>query len=560
MVNREYVVVRFTVAILLTLSTGRGQINIAVRGTVSDPYGYPAFPCDVRIARMVDGGVTHYSASALAKSETSENGSYSIAVNSPGIFKLVITYPFAQRIEIPLILSALDTSITCDVRLGEVEVDSLSSFVAVGSWNTFSFRYADTLVCSDDGSFRLRRSVDTTVVRFAIFDINRYPLITPILPLRNVKIWRHPQVEFVQEFECPDGLLDLSMKLHREVSVPWVKFDADHSWLTELFRLSQGVLKQRTRFAGLNNRYKLEESQKHGSDFHIAAFRELLYSIMTNPANDDILRRFAAVSLVQPFYWGEREQITGQYGMQVLSLVKPNDEIWSVGGAYAFEGVSYFSNPRERNNILREFAETNPERVIRGMALYKLAENAFLHGDTTRSWQSYIKLAREYADVKELDPWIGTLRYQHFGAIRPGGKVPAFTIDLVEGGSISSEDLKGRYYLIDFWASWCAPCLVEIDSLHALYPEIRDRCEVVCVALDLPSRVEHVKRVRGWEMPWYNSIVSEGLAGEIARLFEVNAVPASFLVDPSGSIVALGDQARGANLHSLLRKITRDAP
>jgi thiol-disulfide isomerase/thioredoxin len=111
-------------------------------------------------------------------------------------------------------------------------------------------------------------------------------------------------------------------------------------------------------------------------------------------------------------------------------------------------------------------------------------------------------------------------------------------IDL-DGHEWTAERLRGRVTLIDFWATWCAPCLEElpyVKQARARYS--REEFDVLGVSFDVTDRRAFVSWLNRHRVTWPQIFDGRGRRGEAARHFNVAAVPSSFLVDASGRIVA----------------------
>lgn len=145
----------------------------------------------------------------------------------------------------------------------------------------------------------------------------------------------------------------------------------------------------------------------------------------------------------------------------------------------------------------------------------------------------------------------------------PPPEVPASLLDLVE-----AEDLEGRRWdrgalagqvvLVDFWATWCAPCLAQMPALEEAYGRYRPRgFELLAISLDEGS----TRRLRSWlrprDLPWPQIHRPLGTGDPLARSFGVEAVPRSFLFDRSGRLLAVDLEPRAlvATLDALLPSV-----
>lgn len=132
-----------------------------------------------------------------------------------------------------------------------------------------------------------------------------------------------------------------------------------------------------------------------------------------------------------------------------------------------------------------------------------------------------------------------------------GGKAAAFSAKTMNGGQVKlPESYKGKLVLLDFWATWCAPCKAEIPHLVAAYKKHKGpNFEILGVTLDESQKVS-AEKVRDFmkknEMTW--EVVYEG-CGAIQEKYDVRRIPSAFLIDgDTGEIVASGAKLRGAQL------------
>jgi thiol-disulfide isomerase/thioredoxin len=117
---------------------------------------------------------------------------------------------------------------------------------------------------------------------------------------------------------------------------------------------------------------------------------------------------------------------------------------------------------------------------------------------------------------------------------------PAVSAPDANGKTISLADLKGKYVLLDFWASWCKPCRALTPSLAATYEKYKNKgFTILSVSLD-DNKAKWLQAIAEDKMVW--SQVSDLKGGEspIAVAYGVQAIPASMLIDPDGKIIVVG--------------------
>jgi thiol-disulfide isomerase/thioredoxin len=111
-------------------------------------------------------------------------------------------------------------------------------------------------------------------------------------------------------------------------------------------------------------------------------------------------------------------------------------------------------------------------------------------------------------------------------------------VDL-SGRTWDAARFQGRITVVDFWATWCAPCLVELPYLkRAAARYAPEEFQIVGVSVDVMDRRSLVSWLNRQNVTWPQVFDGRGLRGPIARMFGVEAVPATFLLDAEGRLVA----------------------
>ena len=283
-----------------------------------------------------------------------------------------------------------------------------------------------------------------------------------------------------------------------------------------------------------------------------ALIRDLLDYLVKHPKADDLEQAYMKVfdKVIEHDWFAEHEAVAKQYlaaypDGPVRSLARIVTTMARAdAGQYREALKSYdalmagIGGPEQE-----EFATTFAD---------SLAESAIAAGEPAVARQVYDTLLKKFgADSPNLAQKVQTetARLDKIGA-----PAPDVTVHDLAGKPVRLADFRGKYVLVDFWATWCAPCTVEIPRMQAAYAKYKAKgFEIVAVSLDEAKGVVD-DYVKARKLPW-KQVHNATSDGDLVEAFGVKTIPATFLIDPAGKIVRL--ELRGVALDRALETLIR---
>jgi peroxiredoxin len=235
------------------------------------------------------------------------------------------------------------------------------------------------------------------------------------------------------------------------------------------------------------------------------------------------------------------EQIMLDYNKKLKAIGTTSDSLFKTSM------VLYKKNQKDYSAAAIQFMNDNQSSLTSFYAATSLEPN------------SYEKELIAYADaIKDKfngNPVIAQF-VKHMDDIKPvsvGHKAPEFRLMDANYQPVTVSDYRGKYLIIDFWASWCAPCRQENPNVVKLYAKFKDKgLNILGVSLD-NNRIDWQKAIDADHLSWKQVSEFKGFNGPVVRQYQVEAIPANFIIGPDGNIIAKG--VMGADLEDLLNKL-----
>lgn len=247
---------------------------------------------------------------------------------------------------------------------------------------------------------------------------------------------------------------------------------------------------------------------------------------------------------IQPF--GDSMQ---QYYKRYLEARQQND--YNV--VRDIEGKAIQLEKTIKDSVMEPFIIGNPQSPVALMALQQYVGNREI--DIAKIEPLFNNLAaavKQYPSALQLKERIDVV-----GRTAIGRQAADFIQNDTLGNPVSLSSLKGKYLLVDFWASWCGPCRQENPNVVEAFQKYKTKgFFVLGVSLDKPGAKDAwMKAIYDDNLTWTHVSDLQFWNNAAAKLYGIQSIPQNLLLDPSGKIIA--KNLRGPELHAKLEEIFR---
>ncbi|MET0403517.1 MAG: thioredoxin-like domain-containing protein [Cystobacter sp.] len=495
------------------------------------------------------------------RADAAADGHFSLVAPGPGDYSLRFVAPGhpSRDVYLQILPDAREVSLEATLE-PYVYFEKPAEPVVIGDWNKLDSRRAEPMQAQPDGTWVLERAVPGDTATYMLKGLVEDDRTDP-MSMRGTDGATCLQADhytlgkfgfYLCQVPVTEGRIHIVLdprKLPRATGPTplQVTFAPPYTFLNPLTALRVRARSQSVR-----------AWQQEGFD-HGALPGELL-GVARDPKQPERVRQMAALEVLlltnyplDSLYPGDKGEALAR---ELLQLLPTDSPVWGLSFA-SLQAISKpieMVKPAEQRPLWNDFADRNPMPSVQAYALFQLMNEVLEEGDLPRA----AALAERLKPIKSPFASAALARYKQITESLKGKPVPAFSATLLDGAQpVSRESLLGRFYLLDFWATWCKPCVQEIPVQEAAMEKFKGRGGFTLLSVSLDVELETVRLYRAGphKMPWMHVFSGPDMNAPLPNAFGVASLPTAFLVDAEGRVVATDQELHGEALEETLDKL-----
>ncbi len=539
---------RILACIAAILATPLVLFATTITGTVTSRTGAPFVVAHVHLADAMG----RPSQSVAAK----KDGSYSLKTSLTGLYYVTFTAVDHRMAKERLLLAGQKSVVVNGTLVPNAATNEIDSVLITGDFNQFAATAA--MRRGDNGTFVFDVAWPAKTMRYQVQIFTKGMSPAALRELHTVNGTQFTSVEYDSGgdyrsvISVTGGKASITFDPRRLVVadkvVPQVSIETPADLERTTYMNASDALVNKIvgglRVAGRDT--ARQRSMQDTVHAHIAR-------VLAEPASttDPLLRALRTIRLLLlADYAADNPPSEQEPICKAFNGTSPASPAWSCAPTIIRQGMMLCGDTT--NAYYTKVLAANTSNGVRPVALLAMLERSFDRGNKAKVAQYYGQLTKEYPDHWATDR--ARKDYSPDKKILVGKRVPAFSYVSLDDPRVTftPESYKGKYVLIDLWATWCGPCVAEMPNLHKAYEKFKGPdFEVLSLSMDQDKdRITPFRKK--WAMPWNHGFAPGVWESQIAELFEASSIPKPILVGPDGTILAITTGLRGEDLEKTL--------
>lgn len=492
------------------------------------------------------------------------DGSFSLAYPRPGGYFLTLAGVHHKTWFVPLLLERRGAT-EFEVRLSAADyVAAFDSVRVIGDFGGFTAESAIPMARQSNGTFVATVPCDHDTLGYQLLGVQAggYPICgtqaDSFIVDRTRPLIGERSGNFVSLLQADSGAVRVVFdprELPRGGSLPAAALRDTSGKANAIVVIYQDAQRREERMVEAYTAFRAGGGAP--DSFHWDASPDLkVLAARIDQEDDPTLRGYLLLQYVR-LTFGEVDQALAR---RVLREIPEDSPLWSLlwgGPGNTLSQIAHaVNNPDMSRAYAEKLVEVHADPSVRADVLLFLLSEARRTRELQRAGRYYTRITTEFASTTQAE--LARKRFAPNRGIMKGKVSPDFAMaSLADSTRIYRlADFHGKYVLIDFWATWCAPCIRELHYLQRAHADYKD-LGLVVLSVSFDENRSSVSRFRSTRrpMPWLHAFEPRGFASDAARAFEIAGIPRPILIDPVGKIVAVDEELRGERLDRTLAAV-----